>query len=192
MSASDQTGPIEPVGPVGPIDPQTEYRDVFTRGTHFLQRGDHVSALPLLERAHALAPENADALLNLGGCLVMAGKFKRAHTLLEQAVLLHPGVTQLWVNLGAAALGNPVLATDEKQQRALQAFEHALTLDPFAPNIEYNIGLIQRDRGELRLAINAFKLAADIDPNDTDARRMAERLQTRLDESARKSDNMDA
>ena len=111
-------------------------------------------------------------------------------------MLLHPNVTQLWVNLGAAALGNPVLATDEKQQRALRAFEHALKLDPFAPNIEYNIGLIQRDRGEMQLAINAFKRAADTDPKDMDARRLAERLQARLDESARKasgkSDNMDA
>ncbi len=63
------------------------------------------------------------------------------------------------------------------QLKALDAFNRALALDPYAPNVEYNIGLIHRDRGELDLAINAFKRALATNPHDRDARSLIERLE---------------
>jgi tetratricopeptide (TPR) repeat protein len=71
--------------------------------------------------------------------------------------------------LGAAYLGNPVLASAEKQQRAIAAFERALTINPVTPNVAYNLGLIYLDRRELEQALYWFQQAAQTNPNDRDA-----------------------
>jgi tetratricopeptide (TPR) repeat protein len=83
----------------------------------------------------------------------------------------------LWINLGAAYLGNPILATDEQQLKAISAFQRALQIDPFAPSAAYNIGLIYIDRQERDKAIAAFRLAAKSDPGDMDAKRLLARLE---------------
>jgi tetratricopeptide (TPR) repeat protein len=106
----------------------------------------------------------------------MAKRFKLAVPILEQAAEAHPDEPQVWINLGAAHLGNPVLASDEQQHKALDAFNRAISLDPYAHNVEYNIGLIHRDRGEVDLAIQAFERALRVNPNDHDARRLIEKL----------------
>ena len=155
---------------------EQQFKDQLVRGSQLLNSGKHKEALPLLERAHQLKPKHYEAALNLGGAYIMAGRFKQAVPILESAAELHPDEPQLWVNLGAAYLGNPVLATEDKQQKALAAFNRALLLNPFAPNVEYNIGLIHRDRGEIDLAIHAFKRALSTNPDDDDARHLIERL----------------
>jgi tetratricopeptide (TPR) repeat protein len=95
---------------------------------------------------------------------------------LEAAVQLAPGNAMVWTNLGAAYLGNPALATDEQQLQAIAAFDRALELNPAAPNVAYNIGLIYRDRGETLQAIAYFERALQANPNDSDARRLLHKL----------------
>jgi tetratricopeptide (TPR) repeat protein len=153
-----------------------DFKDLLIRGTRLLGRGKVTEALPLLERAHQLMPDNFEAALNLGGAYIMAKRFKLAVPILEQAAEAHPDEPQVWINLGAAHLGNPVLASDEQQHKALDAFNRAISLDPYAHNVEYNIGLIHRDRGEVDLAIQAFERALRVNPNDHDARRLIEKL----------------
>jgi tetratricopeptide (TPR) repeat protein len=165
---------------------EKQFRDQLVRGTRLLNRGKPAEALPLLERAYKLKPDNYDAALNFGGAYIMAGRFKYAVPILEAATEMHGDQPQLWVNLGAAYLGNPILADDEKQRKALDAFNRAVALDPYTPNVEYNIGLIHRDRGELQLAINAFERALKVNPNDADAKSLIARLQSKLDEDGNK------
>lgn len=153
-----------------------DFKDQLIRGTHLLGRGKVTEAVPLLERAHRLDPHSFEAALNLGGAYIMAKRFKLAIPILERAAELHPHEPQVWVNLGAAYLGNPVLASDEQQLKALDAFNRAIALDPYAHNVEYNIGLIHRDRGEIDLAIQAFERALRVNPLDQDARRLIEKL----------------
>ena len=155
---------------------EKQFRDQLVRGTRLLGRGKAAEALPLLESAHRLKPENFEAMLNLGGAYIMAGRYKLAVPVLEKASEMYPLEPQAWINLGAAYLGNPILASDEQQRKALESFNRAATLDPYAHNIEYNIGLIHRDRGEIDLAIQAFERALRINPADQDARRLLEKL----------------
>jgi tetratricopeptide (TPR) repeat protein len=82
----------------------------------------------------------------------------------------------VWTNLGAAYLGNPVLAGDAQQRRALDAFAQALKLDPAAPHVAYNIGLVYRDRRETAAAISWFERALQANPLDEDARKLIQRL----------------
>ncbi len=156
---------------------EAQFKDSLLQGTKLLAEGKTDEALPLLERAHKLKPGHEDAALNLGGAYIMAGRHKLAVPVLEKAVEAMPAKSQLWVSLGAAYLGNPITATDERQQRALDAFNKALDLDPLARSVAYNMGLIHRDRNETDKAIAAFRRAVLADPNDKDAQRLLERVE---------------
>jgi predicted Zn-dependent protease len=73
-------------------------------------RGKPDEALPHLQAAYDLVPENSEAALNLGGAFIMAGRHKQAVPILEKLSEADAANAQVWVNLGAAYLGNPITA----------------------------------------------------------------------------------
>ena len=156
---------------------ERQFHEQVTRGTRLLQERKLQEALPLLKRAHELRPDHTDTALNLASAYIMMGRHKLAVPVLEEAVKQAPAMAQLWINLGAAYLGNPILATDEQQTKAIAAFQRALQIDPFAPSAAYNIGLVHIDRGDRDKAIAAFHLATQSDPDDMDAIRLLKKLQ---------------
>ncbi len=141
-----------------------------------LHQGKPDKALPLLKRAHEMNPMHIDAAINLSGAFILTKKFKRAVDILEPLSRQYPENAMIWTNLGAAYLGNPVLARDEDRVRAIAAFQRALDNDPFAPNVAYNIGLIFRDRQEYEAAKHWFGRAIQSNPNDVHARRILNQL----------------
>lgn len=154
------------------------FRESLREGTRLLTEGRPMDALPFLQRAHKLEPENLDAVINLSSAYLLAGKPRHAVPILEAAIAIAPNSVQLWINLGAAYLGNRATATDERQRRALAAFRRALELDPLAPSVAYNIGLIHYDRGEIEEALLAFRSAVLADPEDRDARLMLAHMES--------------
>ncbi|MDX1617106.1 MAG: tetratricopeptide repeat protein, partial [Candidatus Promineifilaceae bacterium] len=136
-----------------PRQDNPDFDRLFREGTRLLHAGRAERARDLLDEAHALRPDHADAALNLSGALILTRKFRRAVRLLEDLVEVQPDNPMVWTNLGAAYLGNPVLADDRMQRRAIEAFKQALELNPAAPNVAYNIGLICRDRGDIERAL---------------------------------------
>jgi tetratricopeptide (TPR) repeat protein len=134
-------------------------------------------AIPHLERAYQLDREGVPTLINLGGAYVMTGRHKEAFPMLEAARDAEPHNAMIWINLGAAYLGNPVLATPEQQIQAITAFEKALELNPAAPNVHYNLGLIFVDRKDNDLAMAAFRQAVQVNPLDRDARHWLRKLE---------------
>ena len=160
-----------------PHEPAPEQaRKLLLRGTQLLQRGSAEEATPLLEKAFALEPANPNVALNLGGAYILSKKFSQAVAVLEPLVEVEPDNEMVWTNLGAAYLGNPVLARDEEQNKAIWAFSRALEINPVAPNVAYNLGLIFRDRKEYRKATYWFGEAIKANPDDRDAQRLLERL----------------
>ena len=149
---------------------------LFRRGSELLHRGKVNDAVTILQKAHALKPEHFDTSLNLSGAYILTKKFKQAAALLETLREQAPRNAMIWTNLGAAYLGNPILARDEEQLQAIAAFEQALALDPIAPNVAYNIGLIYRDRRDYDMAITWFQRALQANPNDQDARNLITKL----------------
>jgi tetratricopeptide (TPR) repeat protein len=156
------------------------FSSFFERGTRALKDGDTSVAARLLERAVALDSDHIDASLNLGAAYILEKRFSDAAAVLEPLVDLEPDNPMIWINLGAAYLGNPILATDANQRRAIGAFERAIALDPAAPNVAYNLGLVHRDRGEYLVAIDWFRHALVSNPRDRDAQRQIERLQQKI------------
>ncbi len=154
-----------------------EFEETFRQGTRLLHQGQSKEAIPYLEKAVALQPEDNDAAINLGGAYIMTKKFKKASAVLEPLSRQYPNNAKIWINLGAAYLGNPVLARDVEQEKAIFAFEQALKLDPIAPSVAYNIGLIYRDRKNKDQAIYWFGQAVKHNPKDQDARTLLRKLE---------------
>ncbi len=154
------------------------FEALFRRGTEMLQRQKFERAIDLLKRAHDLNPEHVDTAVNLSGAYILAKKFKMAVRVLEPLSRAEGADNaMLWTNLGAAYLGNPILARDEERRRAIAAFKRALAINPIAPSVAYNIGLIYRDRQENEQAVYWFKKAVQANPNDQDARNIIARLE---------------
>ena len=139
------------------------------QGTRALQQGKHDDAVALLEEAYTLDPQDIDVRLNLSGAYILTKKFKKAISLLETLREDQPTNPMIWTNLAAAYLGNPILAQDADQQKAINAFQQALAHDPDAPNVAYNIGLIYRQRKEYEEALTWFQQAVQTNPEDRDA-----------------------
>jgi tetratricopeptide (TPR) repeat protein len=152
------------------------FAELFRQGTALLHQGKVSAALPLLQQAHEQDPEHIDAGINLAGAYILSKKFAQAVAVLEPLREIAPDNAMIWTNLGAAYLGNPVLASDAQQRQAIAAFEQALVLNPAAPSVAYNIGLIYRDRQEPEQAIHWFRRALQTNPQDSDARRILKRL----------------
>ena len=135
-----------------------------------LQQGETDKSIEALERLYKVAPDNQDVALNLSAAYILRKQFRKAVPVLEILKQQHPDNPMVWTNLGAAYLGNPVLATDESQLQSIDAFKYALKLDPHAPNVAYNIGLIYKDRRENEQALRYFQRAIRTRPDDKDAR----------------------
>jgi tetratricopeptide (TPR) repeat protein len=159
---------------------QKRFEALFRRGTEMLHRGNTERAMQLLERAYQIDKTHVDTAVNLSGAYILHKKFKQAVEILEPISRQEPDHAMVWINLGAAYLGNPILARDEEHLRAIDAFKKALAINPIAPHVAYNLGLIYRDRGELAEAIHWFGRAIQANPNDQDARRIKARLQASL------------
>jgi Flp pilus assembly protein TadD len=64
---------------------------------------------------------------------------------------------------------------------AIGAFEKAVELDPAAPSVHYNLGLIFVVRGDTDLAAAAFMRAIQANPQDRDARLWLQRRGANVD-----------
>lgn len=145
-------------------------------GTQALQQGHAEKAIALLQRAHRLNPDDYHATLNLAGAYILSKKFQQAIELLEPLGQREPNDPMIWTNLGAAYLGNPILAKDEHHLQAIAAFKKAYEIDTQTPHVAYNLGLIYRDRHETSEAISWFKRALAANPADKDARNYIKQL----------------
>jgi len=158
-------------------DAKEEALRLLNLGADLLAQGKANDALGYLEQAYRLDAGSMAVCINLGGAYVMCGRYKMAIPILEAARDAEPGNSMIWINLGAAYLGNPILATVEQQSQAIAAFERALEINPAAPNVHYNLGLIFVDRGDTDLAIAAFRRAVQVNPFDRDACRWLGKLE---------------
>jgi tetratricopeptide (TPR) repeat protein len=145
-------------------------RQLLNQGAELLRQRRPVEAADQLSRAWELDPTLIEIAINLGGAYVMQGQYADAVSVLEEASRIEPDNVMLWINLAAAYLGPLEISDEEDQFKAITAFERALALDPEAPSVNYNLGLIYKQRGESERAAAHFWRALEVDPSDSDAR----------------------
>lgn len=167
-------------------DPDEEAARQAERVRHLVGEGARLlaahrpgEAIPKLEEALSLDPTNVSAAINLGGAYILQGKHRQAVPPLEAASRLEPDNAMVWSNLAAAYLGKLPLSTAEQQERAIAAYERALAIDPRAPNVHYNLGLIYLERNDAERAAACFRDALRTDPNDRDAQYWLDRIKER-------------
>lgn len=149
---------------------------LVAEGARLLSARRPGEAATLLQEAHKLDPRNVAVALNLGGAYILQNKHAQAVPILEQAAEIEPDNPMVWTNLAAAHLGKLLFATPAQQDRAIVAFERALALDPRAPNVHYNLGLIYLERNDLPRAASHFSGALETDPGDRDARNWLDKI----------------
>jgi len=156
---------------------EEQFRRQMRQAAHLLSNGQGEDAILLLKRCHDLHPDDIDVLINLGGAYILAGRHRLAVPLLERASELDPDNPAVWSNLAAAYLGQIILSTPAKQDRALAAYRRVIELDATYPNVHYNMGLIFIDRRDWDAAYAAFTLAIETNPHDKDAHAMRQRVE---------------
>lgn len=134
-------------------------------------------ALTRLLEARKLDPTNVLVAINIGGAYILQGRHERAVPVLKEATRLEPDNAMAWANLAAAYLGKLPFATHERQDKAIAAYERALSADPRAPQVHYNLGLIYLERRDALRAAAHFYGALETDPADRDAQHWLDRLQ---------------
>jgi cytochrome c-type biogenesis protein CcmH/NrfG len=151
-------------------DTRERARRLLNEGAKLLRQQRPVEAAEQLDQAWQLDPTLIEVAINLGGAYVMQGRNADAVRVLEEASRVEPDNIMIWINLAAAYLGPLETSDDAGQLKAIAAFERALALDQKAPSVNYNLGLIYRQRSETEKAAAHFWRALDVDPSDNDAR----------------------
>jgi len=128
------------------------------RGLLFLKRNNVGSALSSFEKAVELAPEFAEAQLNVGNIVLDFRRYDYAKTKFEAVVKLEPENYDALVGLGIAQRGLGDLDAAEA------SYEKAKKIDQKRPDSVYNLGVLYKDFRATRAAdekatIDAYKTA---------------------------------
>ncbi len=102
------------------------------------------------QQALALAPDMAEAYLNLGAMWCDAGRFVDLAKLSEQAVANCPQSPLIHFNQGVA------LDHLEQLPQAITSYEKSLVLDPTLADAHYNLGRLREQLGDERGAVRHF------------------------------------
>jgi tetratricopeptide (TPR) repeat protein len=134
-------------------------------GSILLSRRPHAAsaAVPMLEKAIALNPANAEAHTNLGLAWEQLGRIDAALAEHQTAVKLQPRLA-----LGHNNLGN-IHARLERPDEAIAEFQEALRLDPELKGVHSNLALALTMAGRLPEAVAEAEAAVDFDPDDAEA-----------------------
>jgi len=120
-------------------------------------------AIDWLERAHALAPQEARLIGHLALALRHDGQLGRAIGCYDQALALEPKQPGLLLNRGRA------LRDAGHLEAAVASFRQALDIDPGSASSWSMLSNVLREAGQLDAALDAARRALDIDPRSWEA-----------------------
>lgn len=146
-------------------------RELYDKAQEHFAGGDYLGAVPLLEQACELAPQDWQIQARLGHAYERLRRFAEARSQFMLATKLAEGDDRIELE-GRAAHCSHVLA-DEAYKRgedklALEHLRDAVKLRPAEAEISMLLGYVQQRRKEYAEAESAFRLAVDL---FTDARR---------------------
>jgi Flp pilus assembly protein TadD len=172
-------------------------------GVLYAQQRRYDQAMPLLEKAVELSPNDAAAHLNLGGAYAEMGKMDRAEEQFRTAVVLFPldfnahnllgrlyfdskrlleaelqfrQSLQCEPNLAAYDYLGYIYMRREDRDQAVTAFKTALALKSTDSRAHFNLGLIYATTGRNTQAVEELQAALDTDPHNAEIQAALERL----------------
>lgn len=115
-------------------------------------------ALPALQKATELAPDNAEAHYNLAVALKMRGLLHEAVAAYRRAIRLKADYAEAHSNLGNA------LRELGQLEDALGSYRRALQLQPKYVDSHFNMGNALKDLGRLDEAVASYRRALELKP----------------------------
>jgi tetratricopeptide (TPR) repeat protein len=116
-----------------------------------LEADDPAAAMAAYRRALAIAPDLADAHLNLGRLLHEGGDPAQAESHYRRALAIDPGDALAAYNLGVA------LQDRQQPREAADAYEQAIALDPTLADAHFNLSGIYEQLGEKAAAFRHLR-----------------------------------
>ena len=133
-------------------------------GRIFLGEGNVEKAQREFEKALALDPNNADALLNMAAIHQGEGKVDMAEHLVQRALAVNPN------SIGALAQLAEIQRERGELGEAVRLFSEALTIDDSHPFLWIGIGDVLQRAGRYEDAVKAFRTVLELDPDSFNAR----------------------
>jgi Flp pilus assembly protein TadD len=124
-----------------------------------IRRGDSISALPLLEKASQLTPQNENIKINLSLVYRKSGKFEQAQSLLVDLIGHTPDQVSALNELGA------LLLETKQPEKAITYLEHAISVDTNDPSLWMNLGKAYFEINKLPQAVEAWEQVQKLEPN---------------------------
>jgi protein O-GlcNAc transferase len=169
-------------------------RDALNLGTALFQQGRHAEAEPLLRRARVMDERDADAAYQLGNVLIALGRTREAVQQYRDACARRADFAPALNNLGNAlrdlgelhqALGayqaairarpdaaTPInnagylLHTLHRLEEAEAMLRHGIAVAPAYGTLRLNLGNVLKDGGDLDGAVEQYRAAVTLDPNN--------------------------
>lgn len=113
--------------------PAPEFDQLLDEGIAHHRAGRLPQAVSIYGRILDAVPTHADALHLLGLAALQFGQKEQALTLVSQAIQCRPQIAGFHNSCGV------VLNTLERREEAVQAFQHALCLDPQCRDAQRNL-----------------------------------------------------
>jgi tetratricopeptide (TPR) repeat protein len=120
--------------------------------------GNLDKALEMLKQVLADNSKSVPGLAALATIYIEHDKPRESERALRRAIELAPDDAKLWVQLGANQ------SSAEKHVESADSWEHALTVDPLNADALSNLGVYERNYGELGLSIFLQRRAVESDP----------------------------
>lgn len=143
-----------------PSDQREDVASLLREAASLLQAGRLDEAEPLVRRAVAAAPSNADAHNLLGAILDQRGQTQAAEREYLAALRFNPRSISAQSNLGV------LLARTGRAAEAAAAFEAVLRVIPDHPQATINLALLYAARGDYSRAVPLFERARRQQPDN--------------------------
>ncbi len=114
--------------------------------------------MPAIERALAIEPDNAAAIILRGVTLAIDGDNTSAETMFRQAIKIAPN------EIGPRANLSRLLASTGRAEEALEVVKEALRIDPLSLRLQARVARIHNRQGNYPAAREAAALMRQIDP----------------------------
>lgn len=137
-----------------------QVQEAFERGALAMRNGRSADAEKAFREAVKLAPNLADAHLDLGLVLGREGKQEDAIASLRRSIELDPRLASAHMFLGV------FLYQANRQEEAIEALNQDLVLDPKNGETLTWLGIVELAAGHPERAVGPLDRAAEITPND--------------------------